>query len=53
LTEKKKKLEADLTGAKELLLSVTDGEDGGFDDHADWADAIVIVQPDGAKPESK
>jgi formylglycine-generating enzyme required for sulfatase activity len=47
-----KRLEADLAGAKELLLLVTDGGDGGLSDHADWADAIVIVQPGGAKPES-
>ena len=47
-----KKLEADLTGAKELFLLVTDAGDGGWGDHADWGDAMIIVKPGGAKPES-
>ena len=32
----------DVTGAKELLLLVTDWGDGKHVDHADWADAKVI-----------
>jgi alpha-galactosidase len=47
-----KRLEADLSGGKELLLVVTDAGDGGYSDHADWANAMIVVKPGGAKPES-
>ena len=36
-----KKLTADVTGANELRLVVTDAGDGINYDHADWADAKV------------
>jgi serine/threonine protein kinase/formylglycine-generating enzyme required for sulfatase activity len=48
-----KRLEVDLRGARELLLLVTEGGDGGFADHADWADAMIVVKPGGAEPESR
>lgn len=46
-------LSVDLTGAKHMRLEVGDGGDGGWDDHADWAGALLTLAPDaGAKPES-
>jgi len=36
-----KRLTADVSGANELRLVVTDGGDGINNDHADWADAKV------------
>lgn len=32
-----------VAGVRELLLKVTDGGDGGTCDHADWADAKLII----------
>jgi alpha-galactosidase len=40
----------DLTGVKILELRVTDGGDGSSNDHADWADAKIIIKDDAAKP---
>ncbi|MEU0879289.1 NPCBM/NEW2 domain-containing protein [Lentzea sp. NPDC005914] len=40
-TDAAKTLQADVSGASELRLAVTDGGDGFNYDHADWADAKV------------
>ncbi len=40
-----KPLSVDLTGAKKLLLRVTDGGDGIDSDHADWAGALIVLAP--------
>lgn len=40
-------VEADVRGVAELRLVVTDGGDGVNYDHADWADAKVIVTDEG------
>jgi alpha-galactosidase len=40
-----KLLSVDLTGAQRLELSVTDGGDGITNDHADWAGALLILDP--------
>lgn len=45
-----KVLSADLTGAKQLLLKVTDAGDGNSHDHADWAGAILVLKPGGEPP---
>ncbi len=44
-----KVLHADLTGAKQLLLVVTDAGDGNTYDHADWAGAVLVVDPKAAE----
>jgi len=41
-------ISVDLTGAKRLLLSVTDSGDGNTDDHADWAGARLMLAPGAA-----
>ena len=41
-----KLLSADLTGAKQLALTVDDADDGITNDHADWAGAVLILSPD-------
>ncbi|MGA2261660.1 MAG: NPCBM/NEW2 domain-containing protein [Acidobacteriota bacterium] len=38
-------ISADLTGAKELVLTVVDGGDGIDYDHADWAGAMLVMSP--------
>ena len=43
--EAPKTLSADLTGAKQLVLIVTDGGDTIDWDHADWAGAVLFVAP--------
>ena len=45
-----KSVSVDLTGAKKLLLFVTDAGDGNEFDHANWVDAMIAYQ--GARPES-
>ena len=40
-----KAIDVDVTGANSLLLVVNDGGDGISDDHADWADACLRVDP--------
>ncbi|MGA2032894.1 MAG: NPCBM/NEW2 domain-containing protein [Thermoguttaceae bacterium] len=48
-----KRLMADLSGAKRLLLVVTDGGDGMAFDHADWGGAILVLAPDAtARPQT-
>jgi len=53
-THPAKKIKADLTGAKLVILHVTDGGDGDAFDHADWCDAFFTLK-DGAtlKPTDK
>ena len=47
------RISVDLTGAKRLTLSVTDGGDGITYDHADWAGALLTLAPNAAvKPEA-
>src|SRR5271170_7589201 len=43
-------VDVDLTGVKTLGLRVTDGGDGESNDHADWADAKIIMAKGTAKP---
>lgn len=43
-------VDVDLAGVKILSLSVTDGGDGASNDHADWADAGIIMMDGAAKP---
>ncbi|HVS38836.1 MAG TPA: NPCBM/NEW2 domain-containing protein, partial [Gemmataceae bacterium] len=48
-----KLVSVDLTGAKQLALTVDDGDDGIDSDHADWAGAVLILNPDAKeKPET-
>ncbi len=46
-TQSAKKIKADLTGAKLVILHVSDSGDGDSFDHADWCDAFFTVK-DGA-----
>ena len=41
--EAAKPVKVRIAGVKELLLKVTDGGDGGRCDHADWADAKLVI----------
>ncbi|MBN2579239.1 MAG: NPCBM/NEW2 domain-containing protein [Pirellulales bacterium] len=50
--DKAKQIQADLTGAKEMVLLVTDADGNINFDHADWAAGFIVLQPGGAKPES-
>ncbi len=43
-------VDVDLTGVKTLGLRVTDGGDGSSNDHADWADAKIMMKDGVAKP---
>ena len=43
-------VDVDLTGIKILGLRVTDGGDGSSGDHADWADAKIVMDDGAAKP---
>lgn len=45
-----KKVDVDLTGVKKLKLIVTDGKDGIDYDHADWANATIVMMAGAAKP---
>ena len=47
-TQSAKKIKADLTGAKLVILHVSDSGDGDAFDHADWCDAFFTVK-DGAR----
>ncbi len=40
-----KNVDVDVTGANSLMLVVNDGGDGISCDHADWADACLMVDP--------
>jgi len=46
-----KLLSADLSGAKRLVLSVIDGNDGTGGDNADWGGAVILMAPGSPKPE--
>lgn len=47
-----KTLSVDLSGAKSLALIVTDAGDGRNFDHADWANAAIVLKPGAtARPE--
>lgn len=50
--EKARDCSVDLKGVKELLLHVEDGEDGIDYDHADWADAVIVMKSGSAGPVS-
>ena len=51
-TDSPKLVSVDLTGAKKMVLVVTTGNDGGSHDHADWAGAMLILNPKAKeKPE--
>jgi alpha-galactosidase len=43
-------VDVDLVGVKILNLRVTEGGDGASNDHADWADARIIMKDGAAKP---
>ncbi len=45
--EPAKTIKADLTGAKLIILQVSDAGDGDAFDHADWGDAVFVMK-DGA-----
>jgi len=46
-------ISVDLTGAKRLMLFVSDGGDSGRDDDADWAGAMIMLAPTAkSRPES-
>ncbi|WP_455537756.1 NPCBM/NEW2 domain-containing protein [Terrisporobacter sp.] len=46
--DEQKYVKVDIKNVKELKLIVTDGENGNAADHADWADAKIIIK--NAKP---
>jgi alpha-galactosidase len=39
------RMEVDLTGARLMILFVWDGNDGISSDHADWAGAMIVLEP--------
>lgn len=43
--DKPRRIELNLTGAREMRLIVTDAGDGNTWDHADWAGAMLILNP--------
>lgn len=43
-------VDVDLAGVRVLVLQVTDGGDGASNDHADWADANIVMKNGAAKP---
>jgi alpha-galactosidase len=45
--EPAKPVSVDLTGAKQMILYVTDAGDGARDDIADWAGATIVLTPGG------
>ena len=48
-----KLLSVDVTGAKTLRLQVDDADDGIEHDHADWAGALLVLNPDAKdKPQT-
>ena len=44
-----KSLSVDLSGARQMILRVDDNDDGNNSDHADWGDALIVMQT-GALP---
>ncbi len=45
-----KLISVDLTGARRLVLSVIDGNDGTQGDNADWGGAVIVMVPGGGLP---
>ena len=45
-----KLISVDLTGAKKMLLTVGDADDGITNDHADWAGAAILLNENAQKP---
>jgi alpha-galactosidase len=45
-----KPVDVDLEGVRVLELRVTDGEDGSSNDHADWADASIVMSDGTSAP---
>lgn len=45
-----KPVDVNLTGVKVLTLRATDGGDGEGNDHANWADAQIVLEDGAAKP---
>lgn len=45
-----KPVSVDLTGARNMILYVTDAGDGSRDDIADWAGAAIVMQDDAPAP---
>ena len=43
-------VDVDLKGVQRLLLRVTDGGDGATSDHADWAEATIVMNDGAAHP---
>ena len=43
-------VDVNLAGVKMLGLWVTDGDDGTSNDHADWAEAKIVIPEGGTKP---
>jgi hypothetical protein len=48
--EPAKRIDLDVRGVASLVLTVSDAGDGNSGDHADWADAALLVS--GARPEA-
>jgi hypothetical protein len=48
--EPAKRVDLDVSGIATLVLAVSDGGDGNGGDHADWADAALLVS--GTRPEA-
>jgi len=46
--DKPQRISADISGGQIMLLLVSDAGDGIANDHADWADAKLILAPDAA-----
>ena len=42
--------DVDLTGAQTIFLLVSDGGDGTANDHADWAGAVLMLDPAAKEP---
>ncbi len=47
-----KSVDVDLSGVKILTMRATDGGDGEGNDHANWADAQIVMTDGAAKPAS-
>jgi hypothetical protein len=50
--EAPRQVSVDLTGAKQLILSVSDAGDGTRDDSADWGGAMLLLASGAQKPET-
>ncbi len=46
------KIDLDMTGVRRLTLGVDDDDDGTTDDHADWANALVVTTNTPQMPET-